>query len=94
MNTYTLTVATPEGNRFHGEVAGLYLRGAEGDLAVLAGHIPFITAVQPGECRIQLPVDDAGDGEMRTGRTEGGLLTVDGDAVTLLSGSFHWMDEE
>ena len=31
MNTFTLTVATPDGNRFQGEVIGLFVRGAEGD---------------------------------------------------------------
>ena len=54
MNTYKLTVATPDGNRFEGEVIGLFLRGAEGDLAVLAGHLPFITSVTAGKCRIRL----------------------------------------
>ena len=87
MKTYTLTVATPDGNAFEGEVLGLYLRGAQGDLAVLAGHISFITSVQPGLCRVELPGEE---GVFRTGHTDGGLLTVDGDGVTLLSGSFRW----
>ena len=88
MNTYKLTVATPDGNRFEGEVIGLFLRGAEGDLAVLAGHLPFITSVQAGQCRIHLPDDDEKSATM-----DGGLLTVTADKVTLLSGSFAW-DEE
>lgn len=85
MNTFPLTVASPDGNLFHGEAVQLTLRGSEGDLAVLAGHIPFITAVKPGACRILLP-----DGTERTGKTDGGLLTVAADRVTLLSESFHW----
>ena len=88
MNTYTLTVATPDGNKFQGEVIGLFLRGAEGDLAVLAGHLPFITSVQAGKCRIHLPDDDE-----RSATVDGGLLTVTAEKVTLLSGSFAW-DEE
>ena len=72
MNTFPLTVASPDGNLFHGEAVQLTLRGSEGDLAVLAGHIPFITAVKPGACRILLP-----DGTERAGKTDGGLLTVD-----------------
>ena len=43
MNTFPLTVASPDGKLFHGEAVQLTLRGSEGDLAVLAGHIPFIT---------------------------------------------------
>ena len=89
MNTYNLTIATPDGNRFEGEVIGLFLRGAEGDLAVFAGHVPFITSVQAGACRIHLP-----DDEERAATLDGGLLTVSADAVTLLSGSFRWDDEE
>ena len=88
MNTFKLTVATPDGNKFEGEVIGLFLRGAEGDLAVLAGHLPFITSVQAGQCRIHLPDDDE-----KSATVDGGLLTVTAEKVTLLSGSFAW-DEE
>ena len=88
MNTYKLTVATPDGNRFQGEVCALYLRGAEGDLAVLAGHTPFITSVQPGQCRIRLSED-----EEKVATLDGGLLTVTAGSVTLLSGSFAWVEE-
>ena len=88
MNTYQLTIATPDGNQFQGEVVGLFVRGAEGDLAVFAGHVPFITSVQAGQCRIHLPDDDE-----KSATLDGGLLTVSGKTVTLLSGSFQW-DEE
>ena len=85
MNTYQLTIATPDGNQFQGEVIGLFVRGAEGDLAVFAGHMPFITSVQAGKCRLHLP-----DDEERTATLDGGLLTVSDKQVTLLSGSFQW----
>ena len=88
MNTYNLTIATPDGNQFQGEVVGLFVRGAEGDLAVFAGHVPFITSVQAGKCRLHLP-----DDEEKSSALDGGLLTVSNKAVTLLSGSFQW-DEE
>lgn len=87
MKTYPLTVSSPDGNLFHGQVAELILRGSEGDLAVLAGHIPFMTAVQPGACRIIFE-----DGSEKHGLTDGGLLTVAGDHVTLLSESFRWAE--
>ena len=88
MSTYKLTIATPDGNPFEGEACGLFVRGAEGDLAVLARHTPFITSVRAGVCRVLLP-----DGEEKSATLDGGLLTVGTDAVTLLSGSFQW-DEE
>ena len=85
MSTYQLTIATPDGNQFQGEAAALFVRGSEGDLAVLAKHTPFITAVKPGKCRVELP-----DGEEKSATLDGGLLTVGAERVTLLSGSFRW----
>jgi len=87
MNTYKLIVSSPDGNVFSGDVVGLSLRGAEGDLAILKNHIPFITSVMPGSCKIELP-----DGEVKMAVTEGGLLTVAKDSVTLLSSSFKFQN--
>lgn len=87
MKTFPLTIASPDGNLFDQPVVRLILRGTEGDLAVMAGHILFITAVRPGDCRVELE-----DGSEKLGRLDGGLLTVAEDRVTLLSGSFVWQD--
>ena len=80
-----MTVSSPDGNLFKGDVEQLILRGAEGELAILAGHIPFMTAVKPGTCRIFLE-----DGTEKLAHTDGGLLSVASDSVTLLSESFRW----
>lgn len=87
MNVYKLTVAAPDGNIFDGEATCLSLRGTEGELAVMAGHVPFITAVKPCTVSIELP-----DESIREGTVDGGLLTVAADSVTLLAGSFRWED--
>lgn len=87
MNTFKLTVSSPDGDKFCGEIVNLSLRGTQGDLAILAGHIPFITSVVPGECMIELP-----DGEEKVGVTDGGILTVGKDGTTLLAGSFRWKE--
>lgn len=85
MNTFLLTVSSPDGNRFEGQAVSLSVRGSEGSLAVMAGHVPFVTAVKPCDCVIVLP-----DGSEKIGHTDGGILTVSTTGVTLLSGSFHW----
>ena len=61
------------------------LRGANGDLAVLAGHTPFMTSVQKGECKVTF-----NDNDERLANIDGGILSVDKEKVTLLSGSFNW----
>ena len=45
MKTFKLIISSPEGNVFDGEATMLSLRGIEGELAVMAGHVPFITVI-------------------------------------------------
>lgn len=88
MNTFKLTVSSPDGNKFCGEIVKLDVRGVEGELAVMAGHIPFVTSVVKSPCAIWLDEDTK-----RTATTDGGLLSVDTDSATLLAGSFKFDDE-
>lgn len=81
MRSYQLTVLSPDGEVFNGEVVELLLRGAEGDLAVMAGHVPFITTVKPGRCVVTLPDETEMEGHLDTG-----ILNVGKDRVSLLVG--------
>ena len=85
MKTYDFVISSPDGNIFEEKIVSVMLRGASGDLAVLAGHIPFVTSVKPCECRIEFE-----DGSERIGHTDGGLLSVTNEKTTLFSGSFQW----
>lgn len=85
MNTFKLTVASPDGNQFMGDVVKLDVRGTEGELAVMAGHIPFVTSLVKCPCTIWLD-----ENTKRTATADGGLLSVDTDSVTLLAGSFKF----
>ena len=85
MKTYKLVISSPEGDLFRDEAVKISVRGVEGDLAVMAGHIPFITTVKECDCSIELE-----NGDIKTGHTDGGILNVAHDTVTLLSGSFEW----
>ena len=85
MNKFKLTVASPDGNKFSGEIVKLDVRGTEGELAVMAGHIPFVTSIVSGTCAVWLD-----ETNKKTATTNGGLLTVGKDEVTLLAGSFKF----
>ena len=80
MSTFPLRISSPDGDLFRGDAEMLILRGTEGDLAIMAGHIPFVTAVVHGNCVII-----AAEGERKEGVIEEGLLTVDKDQVTVLT---------
>ena len=80
MSNFPLLISSPDGDLFRGDAEMLILRGTEGDLAIMAGHIPFVTAVVHGNCVII-----AAEGERKEGVIEEGLLTVDKDQVTVLT---------
>ena len=84
MSTFPLTISSPDGDLFRGEAEMLILRGTEGDLAVLAGHVPFVTAVVPGRCAVIT------EEERKEGAIEAGLLTVDPEKVTVLTSGLKW----
>ncbi len=88
MNTFKLKISTPDGARFDGECVKLDVRGIDGELAVMPGHIPFMTAVKAGHCRIMLP-----DGEVREAELDGGMLSVAADLTTLLSSGFRFKEK-
>lgn len=85
MKSYLLKISSPEGDLFSGDVVKLSVRGTEGDLAVMAGHIPFVSYVKPCDCKIEFE-----DGNEKVGHLQSGVLTVSKDKVILLSGDFIW----
>lgn len=88
MNVFSLTISSPDGTLFQGDALALSLRGANGDLAILAGHAPFITSVKPGHCKITLP-----DETQRHATVNGGMLTVVSNTATLLTDELTWQEE-
>lgn len=85
MKTFPLIISSPDGDLFRGDAGMLILRGTEGDLAVMAGHVPFVTAVAKGSCVVITDTD-----ERKEGTIEEGLLTVDSDKTTVLTSGLNW----
>ena len=85
MKTFDLVISSPDGNIFEGQIVSIIVRGVSGELAVLAGHIPFVTSLKPCDCKIEFE-----DGTEKTGMVDGGLLSVTKEKTTLFSGSFQW----
>ena len=85
MNCFPLVISTPDGNLLDAQATGLFLRGGDGDLMILAGHAPLLTTVKAGACRVEFE-----DGSERSGVIGEGILLVGEDEVSLMSGSFVW----
>ena len=85
MNTFPLTISSPDGELFRGEAQMILVRGSEGELAVLADHVPFVTGIVKGRC-----VVITAEGERKEGEIEPGILTVSAESVTALTGGLTW----
>ena len=88
MKSFKLVISSPDGDLFRDNAVKISVRGYEGDLAVMAGHIPFVTPVKPCTCTVELE-----NGEIKTANLEGGILTVSPNEVILLSGTFKWNEQ-
>ena len=80
MTTFHLTVVTPDGCAFDGQAERIVCRAIDGDLAILAKHGDYCTALGMGEAHI---VD--AEGQRRRAACMGGLLSVLDGEVRLVA---------
>jgi len=78
-----LEIVTAERLVYSGPVRLVSAPGAEGRLGVLRGHAPLLTALAPGELRLQ-PVGEDEEISLAIG---GGFLEVSADRVVVLAHS-------
>jgi F-type H+-transporting ATPase subunit epsilon len=75
-----LTIVTPEGTRYDGEVESVVVPGTEGDFGVLPGHERFLAPVRIGE----LEVRGGADPSRRWAAVADGFADVSAERVVLL----------
>ena len=69
------------GKIWEGSARQVSVRGVEGELGILPGHVPMLTALAEGKIRID------GEGGGKTIEVGGGFLSVDRDRVTIVTDS-------
>lgn len=83
MNTFALTILTPEGRRFSAEAAFLQVDTGAGRIGILSRHMSLLTALVPGE----LTIRDA-NGAEHTAQCGSGVLLVGKEGVTITTRRF------
>ena len=73
---------------FDGDVTSVTAPGVEGNFQILAGHIPFLTALDVGEIRVNESSDTA-----RHLATSGGVFEVLRTGVTVLFETAEWSSD-
>lgn len=86
--SFHLEVRTPEKLIYEGAVTSVHAPGVEGNFQILAGHIPFLTALAVGEIRIS-----EGEGVPQLLATSGGVFEVLRTGVTALVETAEWASE-
>ena len=77
--SFHLDIVTPESKIYSGDVEDVYLPGAEGELGVLANHVPLVTALVAGELRYKI------DGKVEELAVGEGFVEVTQEKVTVLT---------
>ncbi len=88
MNTFLLKIGTPDGVAFSGEVERVVCRSITGDLAILAGHMNFVTALGMGSAHVVMP-----DGTRRDAACIGGMLSMMNGECHLLATTWEWQED-
>ena len=86
--TFPLQVVSMDGMEFEGEVERIVLRTVHGDIAILARHIDYCTAVGMGTARIVLA-----DGTERKAACIGGMISMMNGKCRLFPTTWEWSDE-
>ena len=85
--TFNLQIISPTRVFFDEAVDMVEMKTTEGEIGVLAGHIPLTTILEPGVLRIKT------DGDVREAALHDGFVQIQKDKVTVLAESCEWPDE-
>ena len=88
MKTFPLRIGTPDGLLFQGEVERIVVRSVTGDLAILAGHCNYCTALGMGEAHVVLE-----DGTTKEAACIGGMLTVIDGTCRVMATTWEWKED-
>lgn len=87
MSTFLLEIVTPDRLVFSEQVNSLTVRGMEGELGILPGHIPFVTPLQVAPVYVTI-------GKERTPfAVQGGFVEVRKEKVVILAESAERPEE-
>jgi len=88
MNSFHLQIVSPDGMFFDGDARQVSLRTIDGEVAILAGHIPYVTAIGAGECRVYTEQSE----EPRRAACIGGFLKVSRELVLIAATTMEWVE--
>lgn len=86
-NLFHVQVVSPDRIFFEEDIEMLEVKTTEGEIGVLAGHIPLTSIIAPGVVRFIV------NGESKEAALHDGFLEILPDRVTILAESCEWPEE-
>ena len=86
--SFHLEIRTPEQLIYEADVTSVHAPGVEGNFQILAGHIPFLTALDVGEIRLRESSDTS-----QLMATSGGVFEVLRTGVIVLVETAEWASD-
>lgn len=88
MATFRLQVVSMDGLEYDGQVQRIKLRTIHGDLAILARHMNYVTAIGMGTATVVFE-----DGTERKAACIGGMLSMMNNHCRVIPTTWEWGDE-
>ena len=88
MAAFRLQVVSMDGLEFDGEVQRIKLRTIHGDVAILARHMNYVTAIGMGTAVVTLA-----DGTVRKAACIGGMLTMMNGHCRVIPTTWEWGED-
>ena len=88
MSAFPLLILSMDGTVFDGQARSVSCRTIHGDLAILAKHCNYCTAIGMGTATVVTE-----EGEKRTAACIGGMLSVMDGECRLIPTTWEWSDE-
>ncbi|MBZ4670775.1 MAG: atpC [Oscillospiraceae bacterium] len=85
---FRLKIITPDRIFFDGETEHLIVRTTEGNVGILANHIPYAASLPAGALKVKMP-----DGSFRAAAVADGMIKVSKEKTTVIASSVEWADE-
>jgi F-type H+-transporting ATPase subunit epsilon len=87
MTPFSLTIVTPDGLEFEGQVEELVVRTTCGDIGIRARHTNLVAALGMGRATVTQ------EGKKRYGACIGGMVSVMNGQVKLVPTTFEWAED-
>lgn len=86
--TFHLQVVSMDGLEYDGTVQRIMLRTVDGDVAILARHMNYCTAIGMGTAKVILE-----DGTTRTAACIGGMISMMNDECRVIPTTWEWKED-